>query len=248
MKYNYIYQLGRYVLFLRSMFSKPEKTKIFVNQVFIEMNNIGIGSLPIVAIISVFIGAVTTVQTAYQLVSPLVPASIIGQIVSDSSILELSPTIMSLVLAGKVGSHIASEIGTMRVTEQIDALEVMGINASGYLILPKIIAALLMFPMLNIISITLSIWGGITAGELTGALSQEEFLFGARETFKGFVVFFSVLKAFSFAFIITSISAYQGFYTHGGALEVGASSTRAVVYSCVMVLFADYILAQLLLK
>lgn len=212
------------------------------------MNSIGIGSLPIVAIISIFIGAVTTVQTAYQLVSPIIPLSVIGQIVSDSSVLELSPTIMSLVLAGKVGSHIASEIGTMRVTEQIDALEVMGINASNYLILPKIIAAFFMFPVLDIISITLSVWGGITAGELTGALTQEEFLLGARETFSGFFVVVSLIKAFTFSVIITSISAYQGFYTNGGALEVGASSTRAVVFSCVMVLFADYVIAQLLLK
>lgn len=230
------------------MFSKPEKTRVFVSRIFQEMNNIGVGSLPIVAIISIFIGAVTTVQTAYQLVSALIPASVIGQIVSDSSILELSPTIMSLVLAGKVGSHIASEIGTMRVTEQIDALEVMGINATAHLVLPKIIAAMFMFPILNIISITLSIWGGVIAGELSGILSQDQFMDGARETFKGFVLFFSVLKAFTFSIIITSISSYQGFFTKGGALEVGASSTKAVVISCVAILCADYILAQLLLK
>jgi phospholipid/cholesterol/gamma-HCH transport system permease protein len=174
--------------------------------------------------------------------------SVIGQIVSDSTILELSPTIMSLVLAGKVGSHVASEIGTMKVTEQIDALDVMGINASGYLVMPKIIAAMLMFPLLNIVSMVLSIWGGITAGNLSGILTQAQFMEGARETFSGFVVFFSILKVFTFAFIITSISAYQGYFTKGGALEVGASSTRAVVFSCVMILVADYILAQLLLK
>lgn len=236
------------MIFCKNMFSKPEKLKVFVSRIFQEMNSIGVGSLPIVAIISIFIGAVTTVQTAYQLVSSLIPPSVIGQIVSDSTILELSPTIMSLVLAGKVGSHIASEIGTMRVTEQIDALEVMGINATGHLVLPKIIAAMIMFPVLNILSITLSIWGGITAGDLSGILTQEQFLEGARETFKGFVLFFSILKAFTFSMIITSISAYQGFYTHGGALEVGESSTRAVVFSCVMILFADYVLAQLLLK
>lgn len=248
MKFNYVYHLGKYTLFIKSMLTKPVKTRIFIKRVFEEMNNIGIGSLPIVAIISIFIGAVTTVQTAYQLVVSYIPMSVIGQIVSDSTILELSPTIMSLVLAGKVGSHIASEMGTMRVTEQIDALDVMGINAANHLILPKIIAGMLMFPILNTISMVLSIWGGITAGELSGILTQEQFLDGARETFKGFLVFFSLLKAFTFSIIITSISAYQGYYTKGGALEVGAASTRAVVFSCVMILFADYVLAQLLLK
>jgi phospholipid/cholesterol/gamma-HCH transport system permease protein len=248
MKFNYVFHLGKYVLFLKGMFSKPDKWPVFFRRVMDEMNNIGIGSLPIVAIISIFIGAVTTVQTAYQLVVSYIPMSVIGQIVSDSTILELSPTIMSLVLAGKVGSHIASEVGTMRVTEQIDALDVMGINAAGYLILPKIIAGMFMFPMLNVVSIVLSIWGGITAGDLSGILTQDQFLEGARETFSGFVVFFSILKAFTFSIIITSISAYQGFYTKGGALEVGKASTRAVVFSCVVILFADYVLAQLLLK
>ena len=147
MKFNYVFHLGKYVLFLKGMFSKPDKWPVFFRRVMDEMNNIGIGSLPIVAIISIFIGAVTTVQTAYQLVVSYIPMSVIGQIVSDSTILELSPTIMSLVLAGKVGSHIASEVGTMRVTEQIDALDVMGINAAGYLILPKIIAGMFMFPL-----------------------------------------------------------------------------------------------------
>jgi phospholipid/cholesterol/gamma-HCH transport system permease protein len=248
MKFNYVHHLGKYVLFMKSMLTKPDKTPVFVRRVFEEMNNIGIGSLPIVAIISVFIGAVTTVQTAYQLVVSYIPMSVIGQIVSDSTILELSPTIMSLVLAGKVGSHVASEMGTMRVTEQIDALDVMGIKAANHLVLPKIIAAMFMFPMLNVVSIVLSIWGGITAGKLSGILTQDQFLEGARETFSGFVVFFSILKAFTFSIIITSISAYQGYFTKGGALEVGAASTRAVVFSCVMILFADYVLAQLLLK
>jgi phospholipid/cholesterol/gamma-HCH transport system permease protein len=230
------------------MFRKPDKWSVYIEQLFHEMHSIGIGSLPIVAIISVFIGAVTTVQTAFQIVAGYIPKSIIGQIVSDSTILELSPTITSLVLAGKVGSHIASEIGTMRVTEQIDALDVMGINAPGFLALPKVIAGLLMIPCLNVISIALSIWGGVTAGELSGIITQTEFMDGARETFSGFVLFFSMLKSFTFAFIITSIAAYQGYYASGGALDVGKASTRAVVYSCVMILVADYVLAQLLLK
>lgn len=234
-------------MFLRSMLYKPEKFKVFINRLFDEMNKIGIGSLPIVAITSLFIGAVTTVQTAYQLVSGLIAKSVIGTIVSDSTMLELGPTITCLVLSGKVGAHISSEIGNMRISEQIDALEVMGINAPGYLALPKIIAGLIMIPILNIIAITLSIYGGYMAGELSGILTHDQFITGARATFKGFTLFFSMIKAFTFAFIITSVSSYQGYYTQGGALEVGESSTKAVVYSSVLILFFDYLLAELLL-
>ncbi len=161
--------------------------------------------------------------------------------------LALGPTITCLVLSGKVGAHISSEIGNMRISEQIDALEVMGINAPGYLALPKIIAGIIMIPLLNIVAITLSIYGGYMAGELSGILTHEEFVSGARETFKGFTLVFSMIKAFTFAFIITSVSSYQGYYTSGGALEVGESSTKAVVYSSVLILFFDYLLAELLL-
>ena len=161
--------------------------------------------------------------------------------------LELAPTITCLVLAGKVGSHIASEIGTMRVSEQIDALEVMGINSSGYLALPKIVAGLIMIPMLVIISIFLSNLGGVIAGEASGILTYEEYFQGARESFMPFNLLFSLIKAFTYAFIITSVSAFQGYTTNGGALEVGASSTKAVVYSAVAILFSDYLLAQILL-
>ncbi len=229
------------------MFSRPEKMSVFIDRTLIEMNNIGVGSLTIVAIIAFFQGAVTTLQIAYQLISPLVSNPTIGSIVSDSSMLELAPTITCLVLAGKVGSHIASEIGTMRVSEQIDALEVMGINSSSYLALPKITAGIIMIPLLIIISIFLSNLGGIIAGEATGILTSEEYLQGARESFLPYNLFFSLVKAFTYAFIITSISSFQGYYTSGGALEVGSSSTKAVVYSAVAILFADYILAQLML-
>jgi phospholipid/cholesterol/gamma-HCH transport system permease protein len=211
------------------------------------MVSIGINSMGIVVIISVFMGAVTTVQTAYQLVSGLVSKTIIGAIVSDSSILELGPTITSLVLAGKVGSSIASEIGTMRVSEQIDALEIMGVNAAGFLISPKILAAVITIPMLIILAISLSIGGGIFVGDLTGILSSQQFIEGARSSFLPFNLFFSLTKAFTFAFIISSVSAYQGYYTDGGSLEVGQASTRAVVFSCILILLSDYLLAQLLL-
>jgi phospholipid/cholesterol/gamma-HCH transport system permease protein len=229
------------------MFSKPEKLNIYVQRLFAEMVSIGIGSLPIVILISVFQGAVTTVQTAYQLVTPLIPRSTIGTIVSDSTILELAPTITCLVLAGKVGSHIASEIGTMRINEEIDALEVMGINSAAFLAMPKIVAGLIMVPCLVIISIFLSETGGIIAGHFSGVLTADEFIQGARATFQLFTLQFSLIKAFTYGFIITSVSSFHGYYTQGGALEVGESSTKAVVYSSVMILLSDYLLAELLL-
>jgi len=244
---SFFFHFGRYLLFLRSMFSKPEKLSVYVQRLFNEMVIIGIGSLPIVILISVFQGAVTTVQTAYQLITPLIPKATIGTIVSDSTILELAPTITCLVLAGKVGSHIASEIGTMRINEEIDALEVMGINSAAFLGLPKILAGVIMIPCLVIISIFLSEVGGIVAGHFSGALTADEFIQGARASFKLFTLQFSLIKAFTFGFIITSISSFHGFYTQGGALEVGESSTKAVVYSSVMILLSDYVLAQLLL-
>jgi phospholipid/cholesterol/gamma-HCH transport system permease protein len=239
--------LGKYILLLKAVFRKPEKWNIYRKEIFNEMNSIGVGSLGIISIISVFLGMVTTVQTAFQLVSDLIPRSIIGAIVRDSTILELSPTISAIVLAGKVGSSVSSQIGTMRVTEQIDALEIMGINSPGYLILPKIVAAVLMIPLLVIISIGLSIWGGYLAGTLSGAVTANDYIAGLTSDFIPFTVIVCMVKAVLFAFIITSVSAYQGFYTTGGALEVGISSTRAVVVSCIMILFADYLVAQLLL-
>jgi phospholipid/cholesterol/gamma-HCH transport system permease protein len=244
---NFFTEFGKYILFLRGMFSKPEKLWVYVDRTVLEMNNIGIGSLAIVIIIALFQGAVTTLQIAYQLISPLIAKPVIGSVVSDSSMLELAPTITCLVLAGKVGSHIASEIGSMKIREQIDALEVMGINSSGYLALPKIIAGLIMIPALVIISIFLSNVGGVIAGEASGILTSEEYIQGARESFMPFNLTFSMIKAFTYAFIITTVSCFMGYTAQGGALEVGASSTKAVVYSAVAILFSDYLLAQILL-
>lgn len=239
--------LGKYILLLKAVFRKPEKWNIYRKEIFHEMNSIGVGSLGIIAIISIFLGMVTTVQTAFQLVSDLIPKSIIGSIVRDSTILELSPTISAIVLAGKVGSSVSSQIGTMRVTEQIDALEIMGINSPGYLILPKIIGAVIMIPLLVIISVALSIFGGYIAGTLSGAVTANDYMAGLTEGFIPFTLTVCMVKSVLFAFIITSVSAYQGFYTSGGALEVGISSTRAVVVSCIAILFTDYLVAQLLL-
>ncbi len=241
------HRFGEYLLLIYHSFRKPEKLSVYSRMLFAEMNKIGVESIPIVFIVSVFMGAVTTVQTAYQLVSALIPPSVIGAVVSESTILELSPTITSLVLAGKIGSSIASELGTMRVSEQIDALEVMGINSPTYLILPKIIAAVIMFPLLVIISIFLSISGGMVAGHIADIVTADQFMMGAREIFKPYTLFFALMKACTFAFLISSIASYQGFYASGGALGVGRCSTRAVVYSSVAILFFDYVLAKVML-
>lgn len=212
-----------------------------------QCSEIGIGSLGIVVIISIFMGAVSTVQTAYQLVSPLIPQSAIAQIVRDTVILEFAPTLVCIVLAGVVGSKIASELGNMRVSEQIDALEIMGINTKTYLVLPKILAAMLVIPMLVIIATALGIWGGRLAGTLANIIPSSTYDKGLLEGFIPYNVIFALYKAYTFAFIISSISAFFGYYVQGGALEIGRASTRSVVVSCIVILFADYILAALLL-
>ena len=235
------------MVLLRLSFRRPEKFKVYWAEVMREMVSVGIGSLGIISIISLFIGAATTIQVAFQLSSPLVPRSIAGSIARDSNILEFSPTISALVLAGRVGSSIASQIGTMRVTEQIDALEIMGVNAPGYLIAPKIIAGITMVPLLVIVSIALSITGGYIACLLSGDVTPADYLAGVHDGFEGITVRVAMVKAIVFGFIIASVCAYQGFYTSGGALEVGQSATKGVVYSCVAILFADLMITRLML-
>jgi phospholipid/cholesterol/gamma-HCH transport system permease protein len=200
-----------------------------------------------VAIVSTFMGAVTAVQTAYNLVSPLIEDYIIGTLVRDMTVQELAPTVIAIVFAGKVGSSISSGLGTMRITEQIDALEVMGINSASYLVLPKIIAALIMYPLLVILAMFLSIYGGYIAGTLTNIITEQEYIYGIRLDFNPYTIKFAMVKSVAFAFLISSISAYKGFFTKGGALEVGIASTSAVTNSCIAILLADYLLAQLLL-
>lgn len=238
---------GQYLLLLKSVFRRPEKWRIYWKEIIHEMNEIGVGSLGLIGIISTFIGAVMTMQIAFQLVSDLIPTSVIGQINRDSSILELSPTITALVLAGKVGSSISSQIGSMRVTEQIDALEIMGINAPGYLILPKILAGITMIPVLVIMSIFLALVGGLVGGAISGAVTPADYINGITDGFIGYTVAVALVKAFVFGFIITSVSAFKGFYVRGGALEVGQASTRGVVISCIAILVADYIITALML-
>src|SRR5215213_11320690 len=240
--------VGKYFMMLRAMISRPDNTRMYWKEFMHQCSEIGIGSLGIVAIISFFIGAVSTIQTAYQLVSPLIPLSTISQIVRDTVILEFAPTLVSIVLAGVVGSKIAGELGNMRVSEQIDALEIMGINTKAYLVLPKIVAALVVIPMLIVIAAMLGIWGGKLAGTMSGIISGDEFDKGLFAGFIPYNVFFAMAKAYTFAFLISSIPAYYGYNVKGGALEIGRASTKAVVVTCVAVLFADYFLAAILLK
>lgn len=239
--------LGKLTLMLKGTISRPENFKVYWIEFMEQCNDIGIRSLPIVLIISVFLGMVLTVQTAYQLISPLVPKPVVAGIVRDSTILELSPTVICIVLAGVVGSKIASELGNMRVSEQIDALEIMGINTKTYLVLPKIIAALFMVPCLIVLSIAVSIWGGYVAGMFSSILTKEQFFQGLTQGFVPYNLFFAMAKAFTFAFIISVVPAYYGYYVQGGALEIGRASTTSVVVSCILILVADYGLSVLLL-
>ncbi len=238
---------GKLVLMVWDGFSKPENLKVYWTEFMEQCMDIGIGSLPIVVIISLFMGMVMTVQFAYQLISPLIPKSVIGTLVRDSTIIEFSPTLVCIVLAGVIGSKIASELGNMRVSEQIDALEIMGINTKTYLIMPKILAGMLMIPCLIIISIAISIWGGYLAGMFSNILTRQQFFLGLTTGFNSYNLFFAIIKAFTFSFFITIIPAYYGYNVEGGALEIGRSSTKAVVLTCVMILCADYGLSILLL-
>ncbi len=244
---NVFAHIGNYCLLLRDVFSKPEKFHIYWKQFMLETRSLGLNSFGIVALISVFMGAVITLQTASMIGSPWVPLYTVGYTTRQSVILEFSPTIISLILAGKVGSNIASELGTMRVTEQIDALDIMGVNSAGYLIFPKILAAMFFFPFLVIFSMGLGLLGGYLVVLSTGIMTEHGYLYGIKFDFQTFSVTYALIKTVVFAFIITTISAYQGYFTDGGALEVGRSSTRAVVHSSILILIANYILTNMLL-
>ncbi|MDP4207447.1 MAG: ABC transporter permease [Bacteroidota bacterium] len=242
------YHLGQYYMLMGKVFAKPEKHKLFYKQFVKEVSALGLSSLGIIAIISLFMGAVITIQTAYNTENPLLPPYLIGLAARDSILLEFSSTMIALILAGKVGSSIASELGTMRVTEQIDALEIMGVNSAGYLILPKITAAMAFNPFLCLVSMTVGIFGGWLVGTAVGVITTEQYIIGIQYAFEPYYITYSVIKTIVFAFIITSISAYYGYNVEGGSLEVGRSSTRAVVYSSVVILLFNLILTQLLLS
>lgn len=239
--------IGTYMIMMKGMFSKPENLKMYWKEFMHQSVEIGMGSLGIVCVISIFMGAVSAVQTAYQLTNPMFPREAIAQIVRDTVILEFAPTLVCIVLAGVVGSKIAGELGNMRVSEQIDALEIMGINTKSYLVMPKILGALLTIPLLVVISMVLGIYGGRLAGSLGGIISADTFDRGLTEKFVSKNVWFALAKAYTFAFIISSISSFYGYNVKGGALEIGRASTTAVITSCILILFADYVLAFFLL-
>ncbi len=251
---SFFTELGRFAIFMRFVLKRPQKWSVFWKITFREMHNIGIESLLVVMLIATFTGAVTTIQTANQLLTPsdlfptqLIPKFVVGAVVSTSSILELAPTVTCLVLAGKIGANIASEIGNKKISEQIDAYEVMGINSASFVALPKIIAGLVMIPSLIIVANFLLIYGGVLATQFTTALTFDDLVEGARMVFHYDYVKIMMIKGFIFAFLITSLSSFQGYYTEGGALEVGEAGTKAVTKICIAILFFDLVIAQIFL-
>ena len=239
--------VGQYFILMGKVFSRPEKLPIYRRRIIYEMDALGLNSIGLTAIISVFIGAVITLQMSINLESPFIPKYIIGYATRETMILEFSSTVVALILAGKVGSNIASEIGTMRITEQIDALEIMGVNSASYLILPKIVAAVLFFPFLTILSIGIGVAGGWMIAWATGIMIPDDYIEGLLLDFKPYSIVYSLIKTAVFAYIITSVSAFYGYYAKGNSLEVGAASTRAVVVSSVVIMIFNLILTQILL-
>ncbi len=244
---NYLSQIGSYSILIGQVFKRPEKFSIYWKQFIFELDKIGTQSLGIVALLSIFMGGVITLQTASNIDSALIPPATIGFATRQSVILEFAPTLISLILAGKVGSNIASEIGTMRITDQIDALDIMGVNSASYLILPKLLASLFIFPFVIVISMILGISAGGFFGSMSGLISIEHFVQGIQLDFKVFSIIYALTKTLVFAFIIITISSFFGYFTKGGALQVGESSTKAVVFSSIYILIANYVITQLLL-
>ncbi len=244
---GFIFHIGRYFLFLHKVFCRPEKFRIFLKQFFKEAVKLGTDSVGIVLIISVFMGAIITLQTAYNLEMAFIPKYTIGLAARESVLLEFSSTIVGLILAGKVGSNIASEIGSMKVTEQVDAIDIMGINSSSFLVLPKILALVFMMPLLTVLSMGVGITGGWIAGFSSGEVPSTDYIYGIQFGFKPFYIVYSVIKSAVFGFLISSISSYQGYYVEGGSLEVGIASTKAVVVSSVQIILFNLLLTQLLL-
>ncbi|MDD2419737.1 MAG: ABC transporter permease [Bacteroidia bacterium] len=240
--------VGKYFLLMKIVFSKPEKTKIFRKQFFTDTEKLVIDSIPIIAVISLFIGAVIVIQTASNIESPLIPKMYVGYMARESLILEFCSTMVALILAGKVGSNIASEIGSMRISEQIDAMEMMGINSANYLILPKIASATIFNPLLMLMSFILGLVGGAMIIMFTGIITMNQYTEGLQYAFQFYYIVYSMVKMAVFSFIITSISAFYGYYSSGGALGVGRSGTKAIVVSSVTILIANLVITQLMLN
>lgn len=230
------------------VFKQPDRWRMFFRQLSYELDKLGTQSVPIDLIISVFIGAIMTMQIKLDMANPLLPKYTVGVVTRDTMLLEFSSTILCLILAGKVGSNIASEIGTMRITEQIDAMETMGVNSANYLILPKIVAFMAMMPFLVIISVGSALIGGYAMAFFTDILTVDEYVYGITYAFVERHVPYAIIKSVIYAFVIASMSSYYGYYTKGGALEVGKASTNAVVRSSVVILFLDIFLTKLMLS
>ena len=238
--------VGRYILLMGRTFARPERMRVFFRQYIDEMEQLGVNSIGIVLLISFFIGAVITIQIKLNIESPFMPRWVVGYVTREIMLLECSSSIMCLILAGKVGSNIASELGTMRVTQQIDALEIMGINSANYLILPKIISMVTMIPILVTFSIFAGIIGAFCACWFGGIMTAVDLEYGIQYMFVEWFVWYGIIKSLFFAFIIASVSAFFGYSVEGGSIEVGKASTNAVVSSSILILFADLILTQLL--
>lgn len=239
---------GRYIILMGKVFSRPEKWSIYYRRVISEMDQLGVGSIPLTAIISIFIGAVITIQMAITLESPFIPQFMIGYATKETMILEFSSTVIAIILAGKVGSNIASEIGTMRITEQIDALEIMGVNSANFLVLPKIVAFIGFMPVLVIFCIATSFAGGWFVAVFTDLISVSRYIYGLQALFQEWYVWYGLIKSLFFAYIIASVSSFFGYTVKGGALEVGKASTNAVVWSSILILLFDVVLTKILLQ
>ncbi len=244
---SYLHNIGQYLLMIKEMFRKPTKWSVMRHLIFKDINDLIINSLGIVAFISFFVGGVVTIQTALNMTSPIIPKSLVGFATRQSIILEFAPTFISIIMAGKVGSFITSSIGTMRVTEQIDALEVMGINAINYLVFPKFIA-LMLYPFLISIAMFLGIIGGMAACVFGGFATLDDYVTGLQMDFIPFHIVYAFIKTFVFAFLLATIPSYYGYYMKGGALEVGKASTTSFVWTSVAIILLNYILTQMLLS
>ncbi|MFY9242754.1 MAG: ABC transporter permease [Polaribacter sp.] len=244
---NYIEHIGKYFLMLKQVFKKPQKSRVFYDTLIKEIEELGLKSLGIIMFISFFIGGVIALQTALNLESPFIPKSLIGFAAKRSIILEFAPTFCSIILAGKVGSYITSSIGTMRVTEQIDALEVMGINSLNHLVFPKVLATVFFYPFLITLGMFLGIFGGWLAGVLSGLFSGVDYITGLQTDFKPFLLVYSIIKTLVFAFLIATVPSYHGYYVKGGSIAVGKASTQSVVWTTILIVIANYFLTQMLL-
>ncbi len=244
---NYIEHIGKYFLMLSRVFRKPQRSKVFYEAFLKEIEDLGLKSLGIIMFISFFIGGVIALQTALNLENPFIPKSLVGFAAKRSIILEFAPTFCSIILAGKVGSYITSSIGTMRVTEQIDALEVMGINSLNYLVLPKVLSTVFFYPFLILLAMFLGVFGGWVAGMVSGLFTGADYIEGIQLDFKPFLITYAIIKTLVFAFLIATVPSYHGYYVKGGSIAVGRASTQSVVWTTILIVIANYFLTQMLL-